>query len=101
MRQDSGRRAGMDHSDRVKQAKLDALRRRRIGPSRAASNRLLRTIGLGTAAVVLALFWLAREFQLDVDELFGYLRISALFVLGFAVSGALGFAVLWLVRRFK
>ena len=90
----------MEHSDRVKQAKLAALRQRRGRPPRRR-NRLARTIGLGTVAVTLALAWLVREFQLDVDELLGFLGVSVLFVLGFAACGALGFAVLWLIRRFR
>lgn len=89
----------MAHTQRVKQAKLAALRRRRVGGRPSA--RLARTILLGTAAVALALLWLVREFGLDVQELLGYLGVSALFVLGFAACGVLGFGVLWLIRRLR
>ena len=91
----------MQPGERVKQAKLEALRRRRAPPKRTTSNRLVRTILLGSAAVVLALAWLVREFQLDVDELLGFLGVSALFVLGFAACGVLGFALVWLVKRLR
>ena len=91
----------MEPGSRVKQAKLEALRRRRARPKRATSNRLVRTIGLGTATVALALAWLVREFQLDVDELLGFLGASALFVLGFAACGVLGFALVWLIKRLR
>jgi len=64
-------------------------------------NRLGRTILLGTVAVAFALFWLARELELDRDELLGYLGTSVLFVgvlIAFAVLGA---GVLWLVKRLR
>ena len=91
----------MEPSARVKQAKLEAVRRRRAAPKRAASQRLVRTILLGSVAVVLALAWLVREFQLDVDELLGFLGVSVVFVLGFAACGVLGFALVWLVKRLR
>ncbi len=87
----------MAHTQRVKQAKLAALRRRRVGGR--PSSRLARTILLGTVAVAFALAWLVREFGLDVQELLSYLGVSALFVLGVAGCGLVGFGVLWLVRR--
>lgn len=100
----------VEPGQRVKQAKLEALRRRagrpedgrrRSGVRRAGNNRLLRTIGLGSVAVVLAIAWLVREFQLDVDELLGYLGVSVMFVLAFAACGAAGFALLWLIKRMR
>lgn len=91
----------MEHSQRVKQAKLEALRRRRAPAKRTTSNRLVRTILLGSAAVVLALAWLVREFQLDTDELMGFLGVSAVLVLASAACGALGFALVWLIKRMR
>ena len=91
----------MAYSERVKQAKLEALRQRR-GPRRGGgSYRLPHTILLGTAAVVFALWWLVREFELDVDELLGFLGVSLMFVLGAALLGMFGFGVLLLLRRLR
>ena len=89
----------MAYSERVKQAKLAALRQRRGRRRGGGSNRLPRTILLGTAAVVFALWWLVREFELDVDELLGFLGVSLMFVLGAALLGMVGFGLLLLLRR--
>jgi hypothetical protein len=87
---------------RVKQAKLEALRRRRTGLRRAgSSNRLVRTVGLGSLTVLLAMVWMVREFELDIDELLGYLGVSVMFVLGFAACGVVGFGSIWLVKRVR
>ena len=84
----------------VKQAKLEALRGRRAGLRRTAGgNRLVRTVVLGSVTVLLAMVWLVREFALDVDELFGFLGVSALFVLVFAACGLVGFGLIWLIKR--
>lgn len=83
--------------DRTRRARQGARRNRR--PPARKRNRLVRTILLGTLAVAFALIWLARELDLDRDELLGYLATSALFVaipIGFGIVGA---AVLWLLKR--
>lgn len=62
-------------------------------------NKLARTVILATLAAAFAVFWLARELELDRDELLGYLVTSLLFVailIGFSVVG--GVALL-LIRR--
>ncbi len=74
-------------------------RRRRWRP--LSDRRLARTIGLGVVAVALALVWLVREFQLDVQELLGFLGVSVVFVAAFAVLPAAGFAILWLLKRVR
>ena len=91
----------MVYSERVKQAKLEALRQRRTRLRRGSDSRLPRTILLGTAAVAFALWWLVREFELDVAELAGFLGVSLMFVLGAALLGAVGFGLLLLVRRWR
>lgn len=91
----------MAYSERVKQAKLEALRQRRGRLRRGGAQRLTRTILLGTAAVVVALWWLVREFELDVTELWGFLGVSLMFVLGAALLGVVGFGLLLLGRRLR
>jgi uncharacterized membrane protein len=61
----------------------------------------VRTIGLGTVAVAFAIYWLALEYGVDIDELLGFLGFSAIFV-GMIVGLALlaGF-LLWAVKRFR
>ena len=74
---------------------LKSPRRSRAGKR----DRLARTVVLATVAAVFALFWLARELELDRDELLDFLATSLLFVavlIGFSAVGAL---VLWLIRR--
>jgi hypothetical protein len=64
-------------------------------------NRLGRTIVLGTLAVAFALIWLARELDLDRDELLGYLGTSALFVAMLIGLSVLGAASVWLIKRLR
>ncbi|MCZ6711142.1 MAG: hypothetical protein O7B25_12340 [Gammaproteobacteria bacterium] len=64
-------------------------------------NRLVRTILLGTVAVAFSLIWVARELELDRDELLGYLGNSALFVAVLIVCSGLGAVVAWLIRRLR
>lgn len=64
-------------------------------------NRLVRTILLGTVAVAFALIWVARELELDRDELLGYLGNSALFVAVLIACSGLGAVVAWLIRRLR
>ncbi|MEM8768719.1 MAG: hypothetical protein AAGE43_14825, partial [Pseudomonadota bacterium] len=49
-------------------------------PSSRLSSRLARTIVLGSIAVAVALYWLARSYGVELDELLGYLKTSLLFV---------------------
>jgi protein-S-isoprenylcysteine O-methyltransferase Ste14 len=72
--------------------------RRRRGRTRGR-NRLGRTVVLGTVAVVLALWWVARELDLDREQLLGYLGTSAVFVAGLIILSLAGAAALWLVKR--
>ena len=61
--------------------------------------RLARTILLGTVAVAFALFWLARELELDRQELMGFLGTSALFVGLMVMLGLVGAALVLVVKR--
>ncbi|MDH3643301.1 MAG: hypothetical protein OES38_14460 [Gammaproteobacteria bacterium] len=72
---------------------------RRLGAGKR--NRLGRTILLGTVAVAFALFWLARELELDRDELLGYLATSVLFVAVLIACAVLGAGLLWLIKRLR
>ena len=70
---------------------------------RRQSLRLLRTISLGTVAVVVAILFLGEQYGLDREMMISYLTSSLMFV-GFIVSvGLIGFgfllAVKWLLRR--
>ena len=87
-----------ERGQRLKEAKLEALRVRRRASRVSAGRSAGRTIGLAALLVVLAFAWLVREFQLDMDELLGFLGVSALFVLGAAVCGIAGFVLLWLMK---
>jgi len=88
----------------VSQHQLRRQRRNTVRARRAEAgkrNRLGRTILLGTLAVVFALFWLARELDLDRDELLGYLGTSALFVTILIGCSLLGAALIWLIKRLR
>jgi hypothetical protein len=62
--------------------------------------RLARTILLGTVAVAFALFWVARELELDTQELMGFLGASAVLVGLMVILGLVGAAAVLIFRRF-
>ena len=64
-------------------------------------NRLGRTILLGALAVAFSLFWLARELELDRDQLLGYLGASAIFVTILIGLGLVGAGLVWLIKRLR
>lgn len=68
-------------------------------PGSRQAARLTRTVLLGSVAAAVALYWLARSYGADADELLGYVGISLLFVGCFAVFGVLAGVVLRLLRR--
>lgn len=68
-------------------------------PVRRRKDRLPRTIVLGAIAVFLAIIWLAKELDMNRDELLGYLVTSLLFVgvsIAFAVVAG---GVVWLIKK--
>ncbi len=70
----------------------------RIGV-RTKSDRLIRTIALGSIALLVALFWLSEELGLDRGELLGFLTTSLLFV-GLSIGLALiAGGLIWLIKK--
>lgn len=63
--------------------------------------RIVRTVLLGSIAVAFGIYWLARSYGVDPQELLGYLKASLAFVLFFALAGVLAGLVLWLANRFR
>lgn len=66
---------------------------------RGVGQRLPRTILLGAAAVVLAIAWVARELQIDSDELLGFAGTSVVVIALFAVIGMFLGGVLFFAGR--
>lgn len=60
---------------------------------------LARTILLGCIAAALGIWWLGRAYDVDNDELLGYLFSSVVFVAVTAILGIAGAVVLSLLRR--
>lgn len=60
--------------------------------------RLTRSIVLGCVAVGFGIYWLADSYEVDMAELFDYLKTSMAFVAFFAFFGILAGLVLWLIR---
>ncbi len=71
----------------------------RLRAGRQRGGRLARTIVLGALVVFLGIAWLARELELDVDELLDYALTSLLLVGGLVALAILGAVLLRLVRR--
>ena len=69
----------------------------RHGRAKAAGS--VRWVLPAALAALLAIAWLARGLDLDVDELVGFLTDSALFVVGIAAAAALAGGALRAVRR--
>jgi hypothetical protein len=75
----------------------NTLTKRRMEPRRRG--RLARTILLGTVAVAFSLFWVARELELDTEELLGFLGASAVFVGLMVILGLVGAAAVLIFTR--
>ena len=80
-----------DHQRAVRNRRAQAGKRNRLG----------RTILLGALAVAFSVFWLARELELDRDQLLGYLGASAIFVTILIGLGLLGAGLVWLIKRLR
>jgi hypothetical protein len=81
-------------------AAADSVRRRKLAVAGNRSQRLTRTILLGAVAVFLAIAWLARELNLDTDELRDYLLTSLLLVAGVVLLAVVMAGLVALIRRF-
>ena len=83
--------------------KADAVRWRLAGGARRPRGlnhrRLVRTLLLGTVAVAASIYWLAKEYDVDMRELAGYLGASAAFVVLCATLAIAGTFVLRAVKR--
>lgn len=66
---------------------------------RGSQRRLVRTIVLGTVAVVAAIAWMASEFGMDARELGGYALTSVAMVAAAVVLGLAGAGLLRLIRK--
>ena len=60
---------------------------------------LARTVVLGCVAAALGIWWLGRAYEVDNEELLGYLFSSIAFVAVAAILGIAGAAALSLLRR--
>ena len=60
---------------------------------------LARTVVLGCIAAALGIWWLGRAYEVDDQELLGYLVSSVVFVALMAILGIAGAAALRLLRR--
>ena len=63
------------------------------------SSHLARTVLLGCVAAALGIWWLGRAYEVDNEELLGYLLSSIAFVAVTAILGIAGAAALRLLRR--
>ena len=63
--------------------------------------RLIRTIALGTIAVVFAILWLGDQYGLDRDVMISYLTSSALFVGVLVLVAACGAGLLLLLKKLR
>lgn len=70
-----------------------------LGKQHVRHARLVRTIGLGSVAVVFAIYWMTREYGVDTEELLGFLALSALFVGLFAGLALLAGVLVWAIKR--
>ena len=69
-----------------------------LGAQRKKTNRMLRTIFLGTVAMVGGVFWLGDQYGADRATI-NLLVSSAGFVVLLALAGLAGAACIWLIRR--
>lgn len=60
---------------------------------------LARTVLLGCIAAALGIWWLGRAYEVDNEQLLGYLFSSIAFVAVAAILGIAGAAALSLLRR--
>lgn len=71
----------------------------RASAQRKKSRRMLRTIFLGTVAMIGGVFWLGDQYGVDRADTWNLLVTSAGFVALLAFAGLAGAAFIWLIRR--
>ena len=71
----------------------------RASAQRKKSRRMLRTIFLGTVAMIGGVFWLGDQYEVDRADTLNLLVTSAGFVALLAFSGLAGAVCIWLIRR--
>lgn len=67
---------------------------------RIASFRLVRTVLLGTVAMVAAFYWIGQQYGVDPEVMRGYILTTLLFVGVLVGLGLLGAVLLLAVKRF-
>lgn len=70
----------------------------RASSQRKNNNRMLRTILLGTVAMIAGVLWLGEQYGVEREETLNLLAASAGFVLILVATGLLGAGVIWVVR---
>jgi hypothetical protein len=71
----------------------------RVSAQRKNTNRTLRTILLGTLAMIGGVIWLGDQYGVEREETLGLLMASASFVGFLVLAGLVGAVVIWLLRR--
>ena len=71
----------------------------RASAQRKKSRRMLRTIFLGTVAMIGGVFWLGDQYSVDRADTWNLLVTSAGVVALLAFAGLAGAACIWLIRR--
>ena len=71
----------------------------RASAQRKKSRRMLRTIFLGTVAMIGGVFWLGDQYDVDRADTLNLLVTSAGFVALLAFAGLAGAVCIWLIRR--
>ena len=71
----------------------------RVSASRKSTPRMLRTILLGTVAMVAGIIWLGDQYGVERQETIDLMLASAGFVLGLTAAGVLGAVFIRLLRH--
>ena len=71
----------------------------RVTAQRKKTNRTLRTILLGTIAMIGGVIWLGDQYGVEREQTLNLLVASAGFVAALVIAGILGAALIWLLRR--
>ena len=71
----------------------------RVAAQRKKTNRTLRTILLGTIAMIGGVIWLGDQYGVEREQTLNLLVASAGFVAALVIAGVLGAALIWLLRR--